>query len=296
MRAPTESQLMIVASHTDARRWPWLRCAYVEHGAGQTYIGQRDGYAGAVGLGNVDLFLAPNEVVAERWRESYSAKVAVVGCPALDQHLDAVAPSAQDGRGDVPVHDRRPADGLRLRGSPVVAVTSHWFCGVVPETMPVLPLYESALRALCGSGIVQVCGHAHPRAVQRTEALWGRLGVPYEPDPDVVLRSADLLVADNTSLMYEAAAIGLPVLALNAPWNPKRRSGYRRDVEHGLRFWSHVPGLQCDGPDGLASRILDALDDPPAAKQLRAYAATRAYAHRDGRSAQRAADAIEEMI
>lgn len=295
MRAPTDSTLMIVASHTDASRWPWLRCVYVEHGAGQTYIGQKDGYAGAEGLDNVVLFLAPNEVVAQRWRERYDVAVAVVGCPALDQFFD-VTPILQDVA-KAPVGDGgRAVDGLRTRGVPVVAVTSHWFCGVVPETMPVLPLYESALRSLCDAAVVSMVGHTHPRAWQRTRALWDRLGVPYEPDPDVLLRTADLLVADNTSLMYEAAAIDVPVLALNWPWNRKRNQGYRRDVEHGLRFWSHVPGLSCDTADELVGQVQRALEDPPEAKKLRADAATRAYAHRDGRSAARAADAIEELI
>lgn len=312
MRAP-ETDLLIVASWTDARRWPWVRCAYVEHGAGQTYVTGTDGYAGAPKLDHVVLFLAPNDRVTERWRASYpEASVETVGCAALDALLcpTEVEGSSPSGSARGAVAQTGRADGGNqsvgnLRGNPsaltsvgasVVAVTSHWFCSVVPETMPVLHRYESALRSLCDAAVVTVVGHAHPRAERRTSEMWKRLGVDYEPDPDYVLRTADLLIADNTSLMYEAAAIDLPVLALNLPYDAKRQVGYRRDVEHGLRFWSHVPGLQCDDPADLERAVHRALDDRREARQLRARAAAHAYAHRDGTSAARAADAIERVL
>lgn len=291
MRAP-ETDLLIVASWTDARRWPWVRCAYVEHGAGQTYVTGTDGYAGAPKLDHVVLFIGPNLRTAERWRAVYpDAEVATVGCAALDRLL-------HPAQGDHDQDDQQNEyDGPEPDvHAPIVAVTSHWFCSVVPETMPVLHRYESALRSLCDAAVVQVVGHAHPRAERRTSEMWKRLGVDYEPDPDYVLRTADLLIADNTSLMYEAAAIDLPVLALNLPYDAKRQVGYRRDVEHGLRFWSHVPGLQCDDPADLEAAVHRALDDRREARQLRARAAAHAYAHRDGTSAARAADAIERVL
>lgn len=290
MRAP-ETDLMIVASWTDATRWRWVPTAYVEHGAGQTYLpGTQDGYAGAPKLDHVVLFLTPNDRVSDRWRASYpQAAVATVGCAALDSYF-AVTPILQDvAKATAAASGGRAENGLRTRGAPVVAVTSHWYCGVVPETMPALDRYETSLKALCDAAVVSMVGHAHPRAQRRTSEMWRRLGVTYESDPDRVLADVDLLVADNTSLMYEAAAIGVPVLALNAPT-------YRRDVEHGLRFWSHVPGLQCDEPADLERAVDRALSDPREARQLRARAAAHAYAHRDGTSAARAADAIERCL
>lgn len=273
----------VCASWEDARRISPQRVCYVEHGAGQTYLdgGNEDGrgYAGAEGLEHVVLFLAPGDHVAAQWRARYpQTPVETVGCPALDQHfLRARDFSASTTMSVVEPRYNR------------VAVTEHWRCGVVPETMPAVPLFDRAIAEISRVDGIEVVGHAHPRGVRSTVGRWRDLGIPYEPDPDSVLRTADLLVADNTSLMYEAAALDIPVLAINGP-------DYRRDVEHGLRFWSHVPGIQCDSVGTFIPAVMAALDDPPEARALRARAASHTYAHRDGRSAQRAADAIESVI
>lgn len=281
--------LVVVASWIDARRWPGLPVVYVEHGAGQTYQdGASDCYAGAGGLAHVRLFIAPGEHVAQRWRESYpQVPVETVGCPALDSHFFA--------RSCQPARDS-DVEGTRSPVEPLVVVTAHWRCGVCPETMPALPIYEAQLRSLLANSQQPMTwvGHAHPRAGRRAREMFDRLGIPFEVDVDVALnrlclsRNA-LLVADNTSVMYEAAALDVPVLALNAPT-------YRRDVEHGLRFWDRVPGLHVDEPRDLEAGIVHALADPPEARALRARAAAHTYAHRDGSSSRRAAEAIEKVL
>lgn len=286
VRSRRPEGLMLVASWNDAQRWLDRPLVYVEHGAGQTYRdGNPRGYAGADSLSHVRLFLAPGAHVADRWHASYpQAAVDIVGCPALDQHLSAKNQHQHDD--DEDQNDGGTADEHR----PIVAITAHWRCGVVPETMPALPRFESALRELreAEPSTFQLLGHAHPRAARRAQQMWDRLGVPVEVDPDVVLARADLLVADNTSLLYEAAAIDVPVVVLNSPT-------YRRDVEHGLRFWSHVPGLQVDEPGQLVGTLDRALADPLEVRMLRRRAACHVYAYRDGRSAERAADAIERV-
>lgn len=283
LRDRPTGDLTLVASWADAHRYRSNRVVYLEHGAGQTYVLGPDqpdhGYAGAGGLDHVVLFLGPGEHVSERWRARYPRTPAVtVGCPALDRHHTSQ-----------PLARKRP-DSSSER--PLIAISSHWRCGVCPETLPALDHYErgiSDLARLEADDGYNLLGHSHPRGERRTRELWARLGIRWEPDPDVVLRSADLLVIDNSSLAFEAAAVGLPVLLLNLP-------SYRRDVEHGLRFWSHVPGLQCDDPADLATSVQRALADPPEAKVLRDRAARHAYAYSDGRSAERAAVAIEGVL
>jgi hypothetical protein len=280
-------ELVLVASWIDAqkcRKWPLV---YVEHGSGQTYQdGPQEGYSGSQGLSHVRLFVCPGEHVAGRWQATYPlTPVAVAGCPALDQHLRAER--HPDPMVELHVEGMRAA--LRASEAPLVALSSHWRCGVVSETYPALPLYEKQIAELTRDPSLRLVGHAHPRSTWRTRAMWDRLGIRYEPDPDVILSTANLLVVDNSSLAYEAAACGIPVLSLNRP-------SYRRDVEHGLRFWSHVPGMQCDRPEDFAGAVKVALDDPPEARALRERAVEHVYAHRDGTSAARAVDAIETVI
>lgn len=273
--ACTTSVRTLVASWEDATRLGDRPVIYLEHGAGQTYAdGDGRGWAGGRGLEHVRLFLTPSGRVADRWRHSYpQAAVAIVGDPALDRYVRN-GPSSEEAN----------------RTSPLVVVTAHWRCTQVPETWPAIEEYSRAIGALPGT--YHVVGHAHPRDVKDGRRRARRWGAPFEPDPDVVLCSLlansqqRVLVADNTSLMYEAAALDVPVLALNA-----RR--YRRDLEHGLRFWSHVPGVQVDDPEDFRKRLDEALADPTEFRELRAAAAAAAYDHLDGRAAARAADAIE---
>jgi glycosyltransferase involved in cell wall biosynthesis len=274
--------LAVVASWDDAQRFPDKRTVYVEHGAGQQYVGTNgSGYAGAPGLDHVVLFLCPNETVAARWQRAYpDAQVDVVGSPALDLHF-ARLPVTQ-------VDDDRSAHHPPV----VVALTFHWRCSICPETMPALPHYEAGFPALVAS--LRVCGmdvlgSAHPRGRGSQRQMWDRLGVRYEPDPDRVLQEASLLVADNTSLLPEAAAAGVPLVWLNAPW-------YRRDVQHGGRFWDWPRGqVQCDEPDQLMDAIVAALDDPAGARAAREAMVDSIYADRDGCSAERAAAAIASL-
>lgn len=317
------SRLVLVASYRDALMMDPSELVLVEHGAGQTYVGVTEGsYAGGRGHQRVRLFLCPNEHVAARWRGEYTAPAVVVGCPKLDRwHLSAVqsprAPagacshhpkhngcpgnSAEPGvitvgqeQGRAPAGATDPAgvpredrDRNRDIAKPVVAVTFHWDCGVVPEARSAWRHYDRSLPALARDRSWQLLGHGHPRLWPTISRRWAQLGVPLVPELADVLDQADVLVGDNTSALYEFASLGRPVVVLNQP-------GYRRDVEHGLRFWSHPPGLQVDRPAELADTIARALTDPPAVQALRARAVARAYAHTDGQAAARAAAAIME--
>lgn len=250
---------------------------YVEHGAGQSYDGDElgahaAGLSGTTerGLAGVRLFLCPNETVAARWRAVHPAPAVVVGSPKLDRWL--------------------PVSRETVR--PAVAVTFHWDCTLIPETRSAWREYDHVLPELAAwsrANDVQLLGHGHPRLWSAIERRWRDLEVePVEHLADVLDR-ATVLVADNTSAMFEAASLDIPIVVLN-------RSDYRRDVEHGLRFWSHVPGRQVDTPAGLVHAVARAVADPDDARELRATAAAAAYAHRDGHAAERAATAILEHL
>jgi hypothetical protein len=264
-----------------ANRFRGRPVVYVEHGAGQTYAGDEraaahGSYSGGAGLDNVELFVCPSERVAARWRARYpSARTVVVGCPKLDSWH---------------ARPRQPAqlDGAR----PLVVLSWHWQCELIPETQSALRHYVAALPELssrCMAAGASLVGHGHPRSGESLARLYGRHSVPYWRDSARVLACADVLVCDNSSLMYEAASLGIPVVALNAPW-------YRRDVEHGLRFWSHVPGVQVDEPSELGSVVLGEVTAPGTHAALRSRAVAEAYAYTDGQAAARAAAAIVELL
>lgn len=266
--------LVLVASWVDSQRWARRhRVIYLEHGAGQSYGGDphaanHGSYAGGEGHDHTALFLCPSETVADRWRAVYRAPAVAVGCPRLDD-----------------VERRNEPD--------VAAFAFHWDNPLCNESRTALPHYARRLGVvvedLRARG-VRVLGHGHPRAAGHLKPMWRALGVEWCDDIDDVLRRAAVFVADNTSAMYEAAALDIPVVALNAPW-------YRRDVDHGLRFWSHVPGVQCDGPDDLAELVLEQMQGGTVDDVAhRCVVAAHAYSAVDGKASARAAEAIMEVV
>lgn len=274
----------VVASMNDAAMVPESRpVALVEHGAGQTYAGlDSDGYAGGSNRERVSLFLCPSERVAELNRAKYPlARSVAVGCP----RLDALAPLV----------------GTKRTIPPTVAFTWHWRCGLLQETMPALDAYLPALEGLAAEGEYRLLGHAHPRLFEEITPIYHQLGIEMTRSFAEVVARADLLVADNTSALYEAAALGVPVLALDAPH-------WRDDPGHRLRFYDAVPGLRLRarvdqgpgevpvayevGPGHLGRAIGTALADPPYLRQIRRRVSAAVYGPRDGRASERAAAAV----
>ena len=258
----------LVASYGDlkaARNLGRRRFATIEHGIGQSFIDSRHGsYAGGIGRDDVSLFLTPNQHSANRWRHSYpGAMVAVVGCPKLDQ---------------LPM--RSPGPG------PVVAISFHWNGGHPPETSGAWNEYRPYLATLAHN--FTVIGHGHPRYLSNLARYYKRVRIPVVEDFEDVCRQADVYVCDTNSTIYEFASTGRPVVLMNKPG----RNGYRKDMEHGLRFWSaaHV-GIQVDRPGDLPDAITRALLDPPVQQRAREDALNIVYAFRSG-GAQRAAAAL----
>lgn len=271
---------LIVASGVDARKFTHLPVIYLEHGAGQSYHGDPQSrtsfsYSGGAGLDHVRLFLAPSDAVCARWSAAYpSAQVAAIGCPRLDE---VGAQRARRGRRKRPV---------------LVGMTFHWDCELVPETRSAFPHHRPAVAHVRDQADVAgmaLVGHQHPRwhrdGPMRT---YRELGVETTSEVDVLLLAVDVLIADNTSVIYEAAALDIPVVVLNAPW-------YRRDVHHGLRFWDQVPGPQVDDPRD----VWDAVDTELLLNQWapdRRRIASEVYAAPIGSATNRAVRAIEEAF
>lgn len=220
-------EVVMIGGGDDIDRTGGRRAIYVEHGAGQSYRGDRKAnghpaYHGGTHPPHVIGYIAPRQEVADAWGRPAVA----AGSPVCDQYTHTTW------------NEHR-----------AVAITFHWNCYVCPESRSALPHYENDLARIvehlsdCGWVVL---GHHHPRDT-RLPKMWRNLGVPIVSVDDV-RRSADVLIADNTSLLYEMLYLGREVVALNAPW-------YRRDIEHGLRFWADAPTVQADNTDELMDRI-----------------------------------------
>ena len=261
---PPDLDVALVAGWNDVvRAKRHKRIVRLEHGAGQSYGTDHPGYPGGRGHEGVGLFLTPNEHSADRWRQAYPLTPAVaVGCPKLDT-----------------LPTRSP-----LRPYPVVALAFHFDLHMVPETVSALAFYRDALPALARE--FAVIGTGHPRRTDLA-SVYAKAGIEYVPDFAEVCRRADVLAFDNTSAGFEFAATGRPVVVMDSPT-------YRRDKNHGLRFWdaAHV-GPRVSVPSALGPAIERALQNKPVDVADREDALETVYAYRYD-AAQRAADAIME--
>lgn len=254
---------------------PAHRFALVEHGAGQAYEQPDPSYSGGPQRDAAVLFLCPNEVSAARNRATYpNVPAEVVGSPRVDWLIERSR--------DAPVD---------THGQPTVALSFHWKgpLGVPAEARWALPHYESSLhvviQALQRRG-VEVIGHGHPRMHSHFAGLWRRLGIEHVPRFDDVTARAGVYVCDNSSTLYEFAALGRPVVVLNSP-------AYRRELNLWPRFWACADvGVQVDRPEDLEVAVQLAIEDPPAVAARRARAVAEVYPLRDGQAAQRSVEAI----
>lgn len=248
---------------------------YVEHGAGQAYAGDvksalQPGYSGSGGYRHHGClgFICPNQTVADRWT---TAPAIAVGCPKLDKYFCP------------------PVIGRDNPPRTNICIAFHWDGPICPETRSAWTWYAPRLQEIRLSLERQgftVHGHAHPKWNGALASPMRDAGLLYHEDEESMFAVCGSLAMDNSSLMYEFAALGRPVIALNAPW-------YRRDVHHGLRFWSDVPGPQVDTPEQLLEVSMPAALF--GAHGLMLSASRHAYAHMAD-SAPRAARFIESRL
>lgn len=267
---PATGGPILVASRQDGERTKKRPTILIEHGCGLSYDSDHGSYSGGKGWDHAVLFLAPNVQTCKRWGSRYpETPCEVVGSPRLDELKQRVSMKS----------------GIK-RGAESVAISFHWNCGLSPFTQWAFPFFAKALPRLAEE--FDVIGHAHPRAWRRLLGIYQQLGIEPVRDFEEVVERATLYVCDNSSTMYEWAALDRPVLALDAPW-------YDRTKDVNWRFWSHVPGLSCDDPSFLNDAVRAALKDPPEAKAMRRRA-TQVVFPRIGGSAERAAEAIRRHV
>lgn len=263
-----DSDAVLVASYRDHRvaRASGRRIIVMEHGIGQSYRTSHPSYPGGMDRGDAVLFLTPNGYSAELWKARYpKVPVAVIGSPRMES-----------------LPRREPGPG------PVVAFAFHWDC-IIGGGWAGSAWREHVAELLEISRRYPVVGHGHPVAMNVLKPWYERADIPIVESWDDVLRGADLLIADNTSAMYEFASTGRPVVVLNS-------ARWRTDAGPGLRFWEAAGvGINVWPHGGLLAAVEQALEDPGDVRADRETALDVVYTYRDG-AVSRALDAIGSVV
>lgn len=271
-RHPTRTDRpILVASWADASRALRMQRPVIlmEHGIGQSFNVDHASYSGAVEHKALRLRLVPNEQAAERHRNSKARKVPVevIGCPKMDD-LVTLDPPCSD----------------------TVALSNHWGDGktLVPEMSGAWFQWHKHYAAI-PQAFPGALGHAHPK-------LWPKMnqtieGLGFEPVRYFtdVCRRASVYVCDGVSTLYEFAALDRPVVVLNPPH-------YRKDVNHGGRFWDWADvGVQVDDPGDIVDAITEARRDLPAQRDRRREITAEVFPFL-GASGLRAVSALREHL
>lgn len=167
------------------------------------------------------LMLCPNEATA--WRNKLHhpyARVEVVGSPKVERWAAL-----------------RSTDRI-VSDLPTVGLAWHWESDLHPCARWAFPHWQRAIAELAaksdeGRGY-RFLGHGHPRAWPKLRAFYHRHGIESTSSATEVIQRADVVAFDSTSFGWEAAACGIPVVLMDAPWF---QTGGQ---EFGLRFWQHA--------------------------------------------------------
>ena len=239
-----QGPVTLIAGFDDLRKVGARPAILMEHGCGQSYggdqiSGRHPAYSGGDGRHGIVGFLCPNEYAAERNRAKQpEAFVKVIGSPRLAS-LQGIPPAP-------------PPDEI-----PTVAVSFHWDCTVCHETMSAWRHWAGAVAKLAESGKFKVLGHAHPRMFRDLAPTYRDMGIEPVESFDEILMRAHVYCCDNSSSMYEFAALRGPVVVLDCPW-------YRVNVHHGLRYWDAADiGPRIIEPLALPGAITAALSKQP---------------------------------
>lgn len=268
-----DNHLIYCASHTNLKevREYGRKVIYTEHGMGQSFTGiSHQSYIGGERAGVVAIFV-PGPKQAEKQINAYpTIPVYQVGVPKLDKYHQQDLSNSNDPN--------------------TVCISFHWECRVLPETKSAFRHYRGALPELGRSEEFTLLGHGHPNNAAKFSRYYNHNNIEYLKNFSDVIDRASLYVCDSSSTIYEWLSLGRDVVLLNIPQ-------YRRDVEHGMRFWEHADmGVNVDNKRELKDKILEALARRGEFDKRRQEILQEVFATTDGNAAQLAADAIQETV
>jgi len=224
---------ILVASYGDMkychRMNPDRRIFMMEHGTGHGF--GTSAYPNGPGERDcVSLFLPPNQYTADKIHTVRSTPCEVIGTPKLDWVVDQDLTQYR-------LHPRTVCisfhHGGKNRKPPEAGSAFEHYKDIIPELKKQFNLVA----------------HGHPLSRVRDIPFYASIGVPFIDDFEQVMRVADVYVNDLSSTLYEFITTGKPVIVMNAPW-------FRRDVQHGLRFWDYSNiGFEVNQPGELKKAI-----------------------------------------
>ena len=207
---------------------------YMEHGIGNTYSNESPYYAGGIGKDRVVLFLNNHVLTHNKNKKAYpNAKHIIIGTPKSDS-----------------IKEKSMSNNIYT-----ICFSFHWECQVSPETMSAFDFYKNHVVYLSKQKEFNLIFHGHPKDDNKWNEFCKINSIKRVKSFEEVINVADLYICDNSSTIYEFILTGKPVIVLNAPW-------YRKSVNHGIRFWSYIPGPQINNPSDLFSMIIEMLKNP----------------------------------
>lgn len=241
--APGGTNPLLVAATGDlALAWKSNRSRkyiLMEHGVGIVYPNNAS-YAGSRGpRGLASLTLAPNQHVYELTKSALPRmKQFIIGTPLLDRWAGKM-------------------NWTNTSSPPIVVISFHWDGRMVaPEAGTAFKYFQHVLPELAKSDSFRLVAHAHPRNANEMRPFYEKLGIEFWESFEQVMNEADLLVCDNSSIIYMFLVPGKPVILLNSP-------AYRKNIDLGIRFWKYADvGEQVDDPEQLFFAIIRALSKP----------------------------------
>ena len=252
---PAHTAPIFVAGRRDAAALAPRPVILIEHGVGQSYlVTDRHGETRRHDAGNAP----PSDNVVEHWAPN---RIAVDAMNDRNILPNAAAPRVgaphlyQLARARLNLHQRHTV--------PHIAVACHWASPIAaPEAAGAWPWVTLALRQLRYlplRAVVTLVPHPLLGGQMRRHRFTRDPSVLVEPHWPTVLAHADIVVADNTSMLWEAAALDVPTVAV---WPPHWRN--RKLVpHHGLRFPgpNFIPHPRdCDEPTDIVATIRTLVD------------------------------------